>query len=230
MFEKLIKVPQRPEKLSELFWELQEIAGEAVVPDHASSDELAKKDLMWVVVRYEVELMRPLLPGETLRLTTWALPFRHRMSQRCYMAYDEEENCVLKGAGIWTVVHFVTREMVSPEEYGIGFQGETTGYEPARPASPLRCSLQYSTDFLVTDEVLDRNVHMNNTRYFDVVQECCKNETSGMFLKSVRAVFANEARKDDLLRIQWGREDNRFFFLGEKENESCFQIGLEYAH
>ena len=229
MFEKLITVPHKPERLSALFWELQEIAGEAVVPENASSDALARKDLMWVVVRYEVNLLRQPMPGEELRLTTWASSFRHRMSQRNYLAYDKNRNYVLQGAGIWAIVHFVTREMVSPERYGIQFQGETTGFEPNRPAPPVRCPLQHSTSFLVTDEVLDRNVHMNNTKYFDVVQACSEKESSGLPLKSVRAVFADEARKDDLLTIQWGRTGNSFYFLGEKETGSCFQIGLEYA-
>ena len=91
MYEKVVRVPHSGWDLTFLFHELQDAAGEASALYHASSDDLAKFGLMWVVVRYEVLFERPVLPGEDLFIQTWAMPFRHKMSQRNYRITDQEE-------------------------------------------------------------------------------------------------------------------------------------------
>ncbi len=227
MFDKKIIVPEDPHRISSLFYELQEIATDACVPWHVTGEELAAKGLMWVVVRYEVKLLRPFRGGETLRLSTWASPMRHKMTQRNYLAFDEEENCILKAAGIWTVADRETRSMVDAETRGVELHYETNGMEPARPVSPRKLPLTRKKQYIVESDVLDINGHMNNTRYFDLVQDCFE-YPGRLRLASVQAVFMSEARLGDLLTVQWGNEGNSWYFTGDKEQEGCFQIGLQY--
>ena len=229
MYEKKVLIRNENERISGMFRILQDIAGEASEQVGLGGDELAEKGLMWVIVRYDVEFLRMPDSGEMLTMQTWAGPFRHCMSQRNYLAFDAEGDCVLRGAGIWTVVDYSTRNMVDPGERGILIAGEHTGEEPPRPLSPQKLPLQKQTEYAVTDQVLDRNLHMNNTRYFDVAQDCIGDQTKGLRLSRVQAVFSSEARAGDVLDISWGNGQNNWFFQGEKHHEPCFRIGLKYA-
>ena len=183
---------------------------------------------MWVVIRYEITWERALRPGESLRVTTWASPVRHKMSQRNYLLFDGEDRPLGRAAGIWALVDRETRAMVDPEGRGILFETEETGLEPPRPASPEKLPAEHRISFTVSDEVLDINDHMNNTRYFDVAEDCLGSDADGLTLSRIRAAFLNEARAGDELLISWARRENTVCFSGTKQNTPCFQLSLEY--
>ena len=229
MFEKEIVVSKNNREVSGLFRMLQDLAGEAAAVWHASGPELAEKGLMWVVVRYDINLTREPEPGETLTVKTWANQIRHRMSQRNYLAFDASGTCILRGSGSWAVVDSVTRSMVDPEERGVQIHGEVNGLEPPRPAAPHRLTLTEERDYEVSGSVLDMNRHMNNTKYFDAVQSCIGDPDSALCLQRVRAMFINEALEGERIRISWGQEENVWFFEGKKNGSPCFQISLEYS-
>ena len=229
MFEKKIIFPENTGKISSLFQILQDLSGEAAEEWHASGTELAEKGLMWVIVRYDVSLLRQPLSGGTITLKTWANPVRHRMSQRNYLVYDEAGACILQGAGSWAVVDYITRSMVDPEERGVQIHGEVNGEELPRPAAPAKLKLTEESDYIVSDAVLDMNRHMNNTKYFDAVQACIGDMDPSLRLQRVRAMFISEARAGEHIRISHGSEENRWYFEGSKNDAPCFRISLEYA-
>ncbi len=229
MFEKKIVITENAERVSALFQTIQDLSGEAAAEWHASGDDLAEKGLIWVIVRYDVSLLRPLEPAETLIFKTWANPVRHRMSQRNYLAFDKSGACVMRGAGSWAVVDALTRSMVDPGEYGVEIHGEVNGLELPRPATPLRITLTDIQDYDVTDAVLDRNMHMNNTKYFDAVQSCIREPNPALQLQRARAMFISESRLGERIAISWGRDGNSWYFDGKKNGASCFQISLEYV-
>ena len=228
MFEVQRSLSEHPDKIGDLFRMLQDISGEAAARWNASGEDIKEKGLMWVIIRYDIRLARMLRAGEPLAFLTWASPVRHRMSQRHYVASDESGECVLSGSGIWAVVDYNTRSMIDPSKRDVLIHGEVTGQEQPRPETPVHLPLTSQTDYVVTDSVLDINGHMNNTRYFDLVQDCIREETEELSLRRVRAVFNNEAREGDTIRVSWGRDENKWFFSGEKNSGLCFQIGFEF--
>ena len=229
MLTESFPVPQEAERLSALFRILQDISGHAVVSWHATGPELKEKGLMWVVIRYELTLDRALRPGETLVMTTWASPVRHKMSQRNYLLADAEGRPLGRAAGMWALVDRETRAMVDCAERGVVFQTELNGREPPRPAAPEKLPAEGERIFTVSEEWLDENGHMNNTRYFDVAQACIAPETEIPVLKNVRAAFLTEALAGDELTVSWGRRENLWSFSGTKNGVPCFQISIEYA-
>lgn len=228
MITETFTLPKDRIRISDLFRILQEIAGNAAASWHATGPELKEKGLMWVVIRYELTLERALHPGESIRISTWASPVRHRMSQRNYLLFDEEGLPLGCAAGIWAVADRETRAMAEPEGRGIVFQTEKTGLEPPRPSAPEKIATDREFRFTVSDQVLDINDHMNNTRYFDVAEDCLGSDAEGLALKRVRAAFLSEARAGDELLISRGRSGSCFYFSGTKNGDHCFQIGLDY--
>ena len=228
MYERTVQVPQTGWKLSSLFHELQESAGEASALWHASGEDLARHGLMWVVVRYEAGFARPILPGESLTVKTWAQPFRHMMSQRNYILSDQKGKTVLTAAGIWTIVDRNTRKMVEPSVFPVSFPHETEEYSVNRPKAPEKTALIHHGTYVVQPVDLDTNMHMNNTRYFDLVDNLIGNEAPEQQIQTVRAAYLNEAKLGDRIDLNWGGENSLFYFFGKIEDSSCFEISLRY--
>ena len=246
------KIPKNGWSTEELFTILQKISGNAVAETHATGADLKKLGLMWVVIRYDIQLVRALCPGETIRFETWAEAFRHRMSQRNYLAYDSDGNTVLSGAGIWAVADRTSRSMVDAGVYGVVFPIETDRLSLPKPAVPDRLdrltvkTLSYSGQqpemvnvsrstgcYTVVPDDLDMNGHMNNTRYFSVAEHCIPDGYKPAFLKRARASFHSEALLGEELALVWeiqNREEVLKLSLeAETEGKERFRMTLEYA-
>ena len=119
--------------------------------------------------------------------------------------------------------------MVDPEERQVEFHAETTGMEPPRPGAPTRLIPINETSYTVSEDVLDMNGHMNNTRYFDLAQDLAGKELEVRRIRQIRAVYSNEARLGDRLSVRWGREQEDWLFNGERNGDACFQISFHTA-
>ena len=136
VYEKQLLAPAEGLSTRELFLWLQEIANEQCVSYRQSGDDLEKKGLMWVVIRYLVRATRWPAPGEALRLQTWPGQTRHSMMPRYYRLLDADGSCILSGSSVWTVVDRQTRKMVNPDEHGVVLEGLQTGLEERRRRRP----------------------------------------------------------------------------------------------
>lgn len=229
MYQREWTVPEEERRASGLFRALQALSRDAVAQMHATGEEIAPLGLMWVVVRYDIRIRRALIPGETLLMETWANPVRHAMSQRNYRITDPAGETVLEGAGIWAIADRETRALADPAERGVFFETEINGREGPRPLPPARMPLTEAFRYTVTQETLDINGHMNNTRYFDLAEDALKEETGRAALSRAQVVYEREARLGDELDVQWGREGNRSCFVGEGPRGTCFRMSLQYG-
>ena len=229
VFEKKIVVPKEGLSTQALFHELQELSGDAVSENGCHNARLKEKGLMWVVVRYDVRLTRALRGGESLKMLTWAEPFRHGMSKRNYRLSDEAGELALEGSGVWSIVDRETRAMIRPEDYEIVFVTENSELDPPRPAAPEKGRLLDSGSYSVPPEVLDENGHMNNTRYFSLAEALPGAPGAEAVLRRARVAYQNEARLGEELKLQWGRDGQCFYVIGTGERGICFQMSLDYA-
>ena len=229
MHMKSIHVPDSSWKISSLFHELQEVSGESASQFHASGPDLEKYGLMWVVVRYELNFKKTPVPGDRLLIQTWALPFRHKLSQRNYVLSDKDGNAVITAAGVWAIVDRCTRNMVEPEQFPIHLPEEKNEIMISRPAAPNKLDTSYSDEYIVIESDLDTNLHMNNTRYFDLAEDRINRLINGnMHLKQVRAAYLTEARMGERIHLDWAYKDGSAYCHGQKSGSECFQIGFSY--
>ena len=226
IYEKQVIAPAGGLSTRELFVWLQDAAGEQCVPYHLAGDDLKKRGLMWVVVRYLIRVPRWPEPGEALRLLTWPGATRHSMMPRFYRLLDAAGECIASGSSVWTVVDRETRKMVNPEEHGVILEALVTGLEERRPPAPARLPAEDFADYLVTDEVLDTNGHMNNTRYYDLAERCIGRE--GGRPRRIVTEHQSEIRAGQSMRIRWGREGERYFIEGANDYP-VFRMELDYG-
>ena len=226
VFEQVWTAPAEGLSTRELFYWLQEIAGQQCVPYHLSGDDLRARGLMWVVLRYLVRAERWPAPGESLRLQTWPGATRHGMMPRFYRALDAAGDCVLSGSSVWTVVDRATRKMVNPDEHGVILETLVTGLEERKPSAPAKLPTTERLVYTVTEDVLDTNGHMNNTRYYDLAERCIGR--IGQHPRRIVTEHQSEIRLGEQMTVSWGRDGERYYLEGVKD-APVFRMELEYA-
>ena len=123
---------------------------------------------------------------------------------RSIMAYDEDGNEVFRSITLWVLMDANNRSMVLPGKSGIDVAGTLRGNELAAPLGLPAKALVNRRKRYVNFTDLDRNAHMNNTRYLDWVYDLLgadfhKDHT----LREFTLCYLNEAREGQQLELSW---------------------------
>lgn len=154
-------------KPSVLLYFAQEIAGEHCIGLGTDWDTLNKVNLFWALIRIKVQISRLPKLGQTITVHTWPMPETRTAYPRCTVAYDKDGNECFKIIALWVLMDTKNRTMVLPGRSGITVAGTLQGGEPDAPrALPVHPG-ENTTVKTVGFGELDRNLHMNNTKYLD---------------------------------------------------------------
>ena len=191
-------------KLSTLLYYAQEIAGKHCVLLGADYDTLAAKNLFWAVIRHRVQITRLPVRGETITVETWPMPTTRVAYPRSMVAYDAEGNELFRSISLWVLMDTETRAMVLPGKSGIAVAGTLRGNELAAPNSLQPSKDGIGTERTVTYSCLDRNGHMNNTRYLDWVDDLLPSSFHREHHAQEFVIcYLSEAREGQTLRLNW---------------------------
>ena len=226
-YKKKIKILNNAPTTEELFMYLQQASGEHCDLLGFSMDVMGPKGLIWVIVRHRLEMHKYPKANEEIEIETWPGLTRHGLFPRHYEIKNSSGELIGESVALWTLVDVNTRKMIKPENYGIDFPGTVTGREKPNPKAPEKLTQDKSFEFVVPEEYLDGNGHMNNTRYYRMAEECIKEQLKGKELLRASTEFASEALLGDLLKISVGSDENRYYVSGETE-EAIFKMLLEY--
>ena len=146
---------------------IQEVAGKHCTALSVDYDTLAKRRMFWAVTRHRVQVSRMPRLGETIRVETWPMPTTRVAYPRSVVAYDADGRECFRAISLWVLMDLDTRNMILPGKSGITVTGTVRGTELAIPNGLIPRQLASDTDRSVCFTDLDRNGHMNNTRYLD---------------------------------------------------------------
>ena len=154
-------------KPSMLLFYVQEVSGLHASTLGAGYDALMAKNLFWAILRTRVQITRLPVSGETIRVETWPMPTSRVAYPRSVVAYDEAGKEVFRAISLWCLMDTQNRSMVLPGKSGVIVEGTLRGNELAVPGSLAVKGLSNSGTRQVLFSDLDRNGHMNNTRYME---------------------------------------------------------------
>ena len=158
-------------KPSMLLFYVQEVAGIHATSLGAGFDALALKNLFWAILRTHVQITHLPRSGETIRVETWPMPTSRVAYPRSVVAYDAAGNEVFRAISLWCLMDANTRSMVLPGKSGVMVEGTLRGNELAVPGSLALKGLESTCSRTVLFSDLDRNGHMNNTRYLEWISD-----------------------------------------------------------
>ena len=221
-------------KLSTLLYFSPEGAGRHFDRSSMTYEQLAQKGMFWAIIRQKIRITRLPQSGETIRMETWPMPNTRVAFPRSAVAYDQEGNELFRVLSLWVLMDVDSRAMILPGKSGIALPGTVRGDELPAPASlPAKQLLNHrSRTVCFTD--LDRNGHMNNTKYLDWIADLLPSPFHEQHRPTEFTVcYLSEAREGQELILSWEFSEEGCLNLdahranGEKA-ERIFSARLQY--
>lgn len=147
----------------------------------------------WVLNRMALAIHRYPRYEETLRMETWSRGIKGFKGYREFRLYDARDALLLSGSSLWLYVNVRTKAIIRvsaaqaaafPIGEGESFCPELESLEfavPSREAATMAMGVRYSD--------VDVNLHVNNTAYFDYVQEALARAGRPVHPQAVRFKF-----------------------------------------
>ena len=196
-------------KPSMLLFFCQDVAGHHCLQLGADYDTLAEKNLFWAIVRQKVQITRLPMSGETIRVETWPMPTTRTCFPRSTVAYDSGGRELFRSIGLWVLMDRSSRAMVLPGKSDVTVQGLLTGTELMSPGPLARKDFSNIHTRRVGYCDLDRNGHMNNTRYLEWMDDLLNSSFHADHTpREFTVCYHNEAREGDNLHMSWQVDEN----------------------
>ena len=192
----------------------QDIAGEHAALLSDSWDELQKKHMFWAVSRHNLEIFQTPKIGQHLLLRTWPMVTTRSAYPRAVEGYGEDGTLLFRMVSLWVLMDTEKRSLVLPGRGGLTINGCNRGCEGQIPGSLPPGTFENTTCRTVTFSELDRNRHMNNTRYLEWISDLLPlsfHETH--YLSSCKVCYLQEALPEQVLSLSWKMDENGLFSL-----------------
>ena len=196
-------------KPSQILFLAQDMGGRHCTELSLGYDVLAKRQLFWAVTRHRVQITRLPKSGETLTVETWAMPTTRVAYPRSVVAYDAGGQECFRAITLWVLMDLNTRNMILPGKSGIQVAGTVRGLELATPTGLVPRNMVNSNPRRVCFTDLDRNGHMNNTRYMDWVDDLFTSVFHREHrLKEFLVCYLSESREGQTLDLRYDIVDS----------------------
>ena len=193
-------------KTSMILFLAQEVAGQHCNQLQVDYDTLLQKRMFWAVTRHKVQITRIPKRGETLRLETWPMPTTRVAYPRSMVAYDADGNECFRSISLWVLMDVDKRNMILPGKSGISVEGTLRGMELATPNGLVAKDLCNCRSRTVCFTDLDRNGHMNNTKYLDWVDDLLPSAFHESHeVREFTVCYLSESREGQTLELSWDR-------------------------
>lgn len=169
---------------------------------------LDQQGLFWAIVRNKVQILRLPQIGETITVKTWPMPTTRSAFPRATAGYDEKGAEIFRCISLWILMDKNTRAMVLPGKSNVVVEGMLTGTELAPPSSLLPKQLSHRTQRPVGYTELDRNGHMNNTKYMDWVDDLLSSDFhKAHTARELTLCYLNEAKEGQKITLHYQLSD-----------------------
>lgn len=187
-----------------LLFYAQEAAGQHCKALALDYDTMAEKHMFWAIIRHRVQITRLPMSGETITVETWPMPTTRSAFPRSVVAYDQGGRELFRTISLWVLMDMDTRAMILPGKSGVLVPGTLRGTELPAPGSLIPKSLVNSRKRSVCFTDLDRNGHMNNTKYMEWIDDLLPSEFHfANPIKEFTVCYLSEAREGQELTFTW---------------------------
>jgi acyl-ACP thioesterase len=207
--------------LSALLRYMQDAACFAMEEDGPSYDDLFDRGYSFVITRLRVSVYAPIRAHDELTAETWACESRGLQFNRCYRLLRNGE-LVAEAVSVWAVIGVNDRRPHRVSELDLHYR-EDAMLEldlPARFRVPENVEMCLVGERTVEYADVDRNGHMNNTHYPDILCSYLPDRMKGQRVISMGISFVSEAPIGETLKIYTGQSDGIWYIRTVRENGS----------
>lgn len=214
-------------RTSRLFEFMQEAAIHHTEQLGAGRAMTLDKGILWVVTMQQARIQRMPEYDEEVLLESWPGKTMHVLFPRYFRLLDSSGRCMVSASALWALVVRQSRKLVFPESCGVAIEGELTGFEAPLPSPVARRETYRHRDFRVPFSYVDLNGHMNNTRYYDLVEDLCPAAAKGECPALISAEYPGELRLGEDVRVDWQDKGGEYYFCGSA-GKDAFRILMDY--
>lgn len=192
---------------------MQETSNRHVAEGGMSLDELRdEKGLAFILSKIRIAFHRPLSAFEDIKVETFTCPSRGYASLRGFRVLAGEET-VAEADTLWALVDIRDKSLKKTEEAGYIFQDEEPVCLdlPTRTRAPSSVEMREVGKRTILYSDIDYNMHMNNTRYPDMLCDYMPIERVGD-IKGMTLSYLREAAYGDTLTVLRGEGDGCYYF------------------
>lgn len=168
-------------------------------------DTMFRRDRMgFILARLRLRVIRPLRAYEDIEVRTWCPPSRGVTFLRCFSILRGGETFA-EAMSYWALVDADSRRFIRVGDFDRPFpDGEPLPEEALPPMARVPSALVFQTvgQRPVTPADLDFNLHMNNTRYPDVICDALPDDAlSGRYVSGLSISYIKEAPGGSVLSV-----------------------------
>ena len=198
---------------SQLLVYMQETSNAHVAHIGMPLDQLRdEKQLAFILSRLRLAIYRPLYAFEDVRVETFTNPSRGFSSGRAFRILRGEE-VIAEADSVWALVGTEDHQLHKPEESGYAFEDEAPPELPlpARIRIPSDLSLEEISRRPIVYSDLDYNMHMNNTRYPDMLCDYLPLDEVER-IRGICLSYLHEAAFGDTVTVLRGKKEDTYYF------------------
>lgn len=211
-------------KMSTLLDVAQEIAGDHTEELGCGFETMIKQDLIWVIVRNYVEIIKKPINFKEIEVITYPLKPRFvEFNRETEFYHDGELFAVSRST--WMVINIKDFSVKAPDFFK-GFDDDLGYFKRRIRKLPVieKSQLQKVKEVDVLYSMLDHNGHMNNTKYVDFYLDIFRPEFS---VKTLQIEYIKQSFLDDKLSLYIKENEGKRYLSGYKDDELKFYMECE---
>ena len=182
-------------RMSELFRLMEEASIAHTEKLGCTRDRTLDRGLLWIITRQQAEIEELPAYDEEITVRSWQGDMMHVFFPRFY-EIERAGRVIVRGQALWMLIDEESRQMIMPEDYDIFIPGRP-GSDDMMLAPVVIPEELKEADPAIRQELVTRfsqvdiNGHMNNTRYFDIIDDALYTMHPAEEKKVPRLVRAN---------------------------------------
>ena len=217
-------------RMSDLFRLLEEASIAHTEQLGCTRDKTLDRGLLWIITRQLVEIGEMPSYDDEIVVRSWQGEMQHVFFPRFY-EIEREGKVLVKGQALWMLIEEESRSMAMPEDYGISIPGRPDAGDMMLPSVVIPksvCESGNATALVTRFSQVDINGHMNNTRYFDIIDDALWGGGDTVRVpKTVLANYLSELRLGDEFSLSEYKDGDTVYFEGAGD-KPYFRVKIEY--
>ena len=210
---------------------MQETSNRHVAQSGMSLDALRdERGLAFILSKIRIAFHRPLSAFEDIRVETFTCPSRGYASTRGFRVLSGG-NVVAEADTLWALVDINDKSLRKTDESGYLFDDEEPLVLdlPTRTRAPSSVELYEVGKRAILYSDLDYNMHMNNTRYPDMLCDYMPIEQVSR-IKGMTLSYLREAAFGDTLTVLRGKDGGNYYFKTvNDQGQTCLEAVITVA-
>lgn len=210
---------------TELLIYMQETSNSHIKSLGCSLDELRdQKKLAFILSKIRLAIYEPLYMGEDISVETWTYA-THGIGTGRFYRIVKDGKAVAEADTTWALVDLEAGGLAHVDRCGYPFEHEEvpTVEIPSRLKVPKEEIFEEIDRRRIVYSDLDYNMHMNNTKYADMLMDYIPLEETER-VKGFLLSYLREASYGDVLSIQSKRVGDSYYFKTvNKEGKACLE-------